>query len=573
MAMRTRYSEPICTSTPVEGERGVCAGGHPAVAGAGVRIMQEGGNAFDALVGAAFTAFVVEPAMCGLGGYARISAYAPDRGGFLSFDAYARAPLAATPTMFEPDTSRAPTYYGHPFTVDDRAERGLLAVAVPGAVAGCCDAHAALGRLPLAQVMAPAIEAAQEGIEIGWSDLLALAGVSRYLGAFPETRAVWMPCGELPSLPYQSPRRYRIDATALAGTLRRIAARGKRGFYAGKTAKTLDAYMRSHGGILSSADLDAYRPRALREWPQHYRDHDYITCFDQVGYEALNLLGHFDLRRYGSDSHTYRHLVADALAVAFTDNMTHYGDPDFESAPVNGLAHPGFAVHRRRMIRIRTALPRPVEAGNPWPYERFVDAPERIETRTGTGCVSGTSQVATADREGNMASICMSIGGAFGSLVHVPELGIVLNNAMQNFDPRPDHPNAIKPGKMPIFAAPVLVATRGGEGRFAGAGSGGYRIETAVLHAFMNVVDHRMRIQRAVDHPRVHCQGRETYVDARIPPVVQRRLTRAGHEVVVVGEDPGSLHFGRIAAVTREPRRGVLRAGVGPVWRTAAAGY
>ena len=106
-----------------------------------------------------------------------------------------------------------------------------------------------------------------------------------------------------------------------------------------------------------------------------------------------------------------------------------------------------------------------------------------------------------------------------------------------------------------------------------GAAAGGYRIETAVLHAFMNVVDHRMRIQRAIDHPRVHCQGRETSVDARIPPVVRRRLARAGHEVVVVEEDPGSLHFGRVAAVTREPRSGVLRAGAGPVWRTAAMGY
>ena len=573
MAKRSSRSEPVCTHTPIEAERGVCAGGHPAVADAGVRLMQEGGNAFDAVVGAAFTAFVVEPAMCGLGGYARISAYAPGRGGFLSFDAYARAPLAATPDMFDPDASRAPTYYGHPVTAGDRAERGFHAVAVPGAVAGCCDAHEMLGRLPLAQVMAPAIEAAQAGIEIAWSDLLALAEVSRHFDEFPDTREAWTPGGALPSTPFQSVRRVRIDASALAATLRRIAARGKRGFYAGRTAKALDAYMRANGGILSGADLDAYRTRILREWPQRYRNHDYVTCFDQVGYEALNLLGHFDLRRLGSDSHRYRHLVAEALAVAFTDSMTHYGDPDFENAPVNGLAHAGFAARRRRAMRVASALPRPVEAGDPWPWERFVDAPERIETRPGAARVSGTSQVAVADREGNMASICMSIGGSFGSLVHVPELGIVLNNAMQNFDPRPDHPNAIKPGKMPIFAAPVLVAARGGEGRFAGAGSGGYRIETAVLHAFMNVIDHRMRIQRAVDHPRVHCQGRETYVDARIPAVVRRRLARAGHEVVVVAEDPGSLHFGRVAAVTREPRSGVLRAGAGPVWRTAAAGY
>ena len=167
--------------------------------------------------------------------------------------------------MFEPDGSRAPTCYGHPFTVGDRAERGFLAVAVPGAVAGCCDVHAMLGRLPLAQVIAPAIEAAEQGIEVAWLDLLALAGVSRHFDAFLDTRAAWTPGGELPHLPFQSAQRYRIDGTALAGTLRRIAARGKRGFYAGRTAKALDAYMRSHGGILSSADLDAYpHPRPSR---------------------------------------------------------------------------------------------------------------------------------------------------------------------------------------------------------------------------------------------------------------------------------------------------------------------
>ena len=154
MAKRSRRSEPVYTRTPIEAERGVCAGGHPAVADAGVRIMQEGGNAFDALVAAAFTAFVVEPAMCGLGGYARISAWAPDRGGFLSLDACARAPLAATPAMFEPVGSRAPTYDGHPFTVGDRAERGFSPRRCRGRPRGVATPMRC-SAAPLAQVMAP----------------------------------------------------------------------------------------------------------------------------------------------------------------------------------------------------------------------------------------------------------------------------------------------------------------------------------------------------------------------------------------------------------------------------------
>ena len=225
-------------------------------------------------------------------------------------------------------TERTPAGHEIEAALGDRSERGFLSIAAPGAVAGCCDAHAMLSRLPLAQVMAPAIEAAQQGIEIAWLDLLPLVEVSHRLDAFPDTRAAWMPGGAFPRIAFQRAEGDRIDGAA-----------------------------------------------------------------------------------------------------------------------------------------------------------------------------------------------------------------------------------------------------RQGEGRFAGAGSGGYRTQTAVLHAFMNVVDHRMRIQRAIDHPRVHCQGRETWVDARIPPAVRRRLARAGHEIVVVEENPGSLHFARVAAVTREPRSGVLRAGAGPVWRTAAAGY
>jgi gamma-glutamyltranspeptidase/glutathione hydrolase len=185
----------------------------------------------------------------------------------------------------------------------------------------------------------------------------------------------------------------------------------------------------------------------------------------------------------------------------------------------------------------------------------------------------GTSQAAAADRDGNLASCCISVGSAWGSVVYVPALGCFLNNAMQNYDPRPGLPNSIAPGKMPIFAAPAMVAARRGKPVFAGSGSGGYRIETAVLHAFLNMVDHGMKAQAAVDHPRVHCQGQETVVDARIPEAVRAKLAKAGHKVMVDGEVPGNWPFGRVCTVAVDARRKRLSGAAGPNWNTGIAGY
>jgi gamma-glutamyltranspeptidase/glutathione hydrolase len=187
--------------------------------------------------------------------------------------------------------------------------------------------------------------------------------------------------------------------------------------------------------------------------------------------------------------------------------------------------------------------------------------------------IAGTSQMVSADREGNVCALITSLSGAFGCLVRVPGTGIILNNSMQNFDPRPEHPNCIQPGKIPIFAAPSLVATQNGKGMFAGAGSGGYRIMTGVLHTFMHNVDFGMGIQEAVDAPRVHCQGQETVVDGRIPTHIREQLAEMGHEVVVAEDTPGGTHFGRITGIFIDPEKGLLHAGSGPAWSTGAAGY
>jgi gamma-glutamyltranspeptidase/glutathione hydrolase len=561
-------SEMIATRSEVAAERGVVSAGHPLEVEAGLAALHAGGNAIDATVAAAFAGFVVEPASCGLGGYGRLAIRLGDSGRFVTIDHYARAPAAARAGMFSVDPTKPMKYYGFPHTQGMQAEIGTSAPAVPGAVAGLIAAHEMFGRLKLARLLEPAIGYAEAGIPVDWVLQFTigarLAEIRRHQAAAEFLlRDGAPPKAEGPFGPGD-----RLDTSALAATLRRIATQGAAGFHDGPVA---DAIARACT-VLTAEDLRSYRPRALAEKPTPYRGHQVATAFDQVGIGALNILSAFDLPALGRDSLEFRHLMLEALACAFVDNMTHYGDPDFEKSPVEGLASPAFGRSRAGMLRLDAALPRPVAAADPWPFQDETLKPEKLPDRPSAARLAGTSQMAAADREGNVTSLITSLSSSFGSLVYVPEVGVWLNNAMQNFDPRPGLMNSIRPGKMPIFAAPALVASGAGRAAFAACGSGGYRIETGVLHAFVHAADFGLSVQQAIDAPRVHCQGEDSFVDARLPPEIRERLAAMGHRIVVQQDLPGTNCFGRVCGVAIMPD-GSLRAGSGPAWNSAAGGY
>jgi gamma-glutamyltranspeptidase/glutathione hydrolase len=558
--------------SPISADKAVISAGHTAEVKAGLDIIAGGGNAIDALVAAAFVAFVVEPQNCGVGGYGRLAVFHAESGEFVTIDHYVRGPLESRPDMFELDPSSPWHYYGHPMTTGLKAEEGYLSPAVPGAVAGMCQAQSMFGDLPLAEVLAPAIEAADAGMLVSWHQALLIGELQDRIQKYPELTAFLMPNGKVPG--FESPWTTvdRLDTSELAETLRRIARFGPAGFYAGPVAEAIERHVRTNGGILSALDLAGYKTKTLRERPGNYRGLAYITAYDQVAYEALNILECFDIAAAGPNSLLYRHLAAEALGQAFVDNKVHYGDPEYVDSPVAGLTHPEFAQMLAAKLDPSAAQPRPLVAADPWPYEDEALRPETISSQETTAKIEGTTQVAAVDSAGNCAALITSISSAYGSMIRVPGTGVILNNSMQNFDPRPEHPNHVRSGKIPIFAAPSLVAARAGRGVFAAAGSGGYRIETGVLHTFMNVYEHGMPLQEALDHPRVHCQGRETLVDSRIAQSVQDKLTAMGHDVVVAEETPASWNFGRVSAVWRDESNGRLHAAAGPAWHAACGG-
>ncbi len=569
-------SRPATSGAEVVSDRGVVSCSHIQEAAAGVRMLEAGGNAVDAVVAAGFTGHVVEPASCGLGGYGHMGLFLAETRQLLSVDHSVRAPTAARPDMFEVDAGRPATYYGWPTAVDLRNEWGAISVAVPGAVAGLCAAHERWGRLQLAQVLEPAIEAAEAGVRVSWDLVLAIVGRLKEIEAMPDAAALLLRDGRPPKLGEDGSALggpdERIDTSRLAETLREIARHGAAGFYGGWVAESIGREVTAGGGLLTTDDLASYRPRITVEPGAWYRGLRYSTAGDPVGYEALNILGCFDLAAYGPESSEYRHLMAEAMGHAFADNLHYYADPDSGPSPVNGLASSEFAASRAAGIRLDRAAARPIAPVDPWRYEKEAPLAEPIVTRPSASGLSGTGQMAAADADGNVVALITSVTSAFGSLVLVPDGGFFLNNAMRNFDPRPDRANCIAPGKMPIFGVPAIAAERDGVGAFGACGSGGYRIASGVLHALVNHVDFGMRVQQAVDGLRVHCQGEETFVDSRIPVAVQERLRELGHEVVPEDETPAPINFARVSAVARDPATGELSAGSSPSWSTAAAG-
>lgn len=550
----------------VRGTGGVVSAGHPDAVRAGLTLLEAGGNAFDAIVAAAFASFVVEPAQCGVGGYARLAGFAAGEGRLVSVDGYLRAPAKAREDMFEVDDARGLKYYETPWTKGLKAEKGHLAAGVPGAVAALWEVHQRWGHLDWARVLEPSIRLAESGLVMTWNQLLHICEAHALMRRYPPTHRHFCPGGELPKINGQFGGATSLDLSELARTLRLIATNGASGFHEGRVAELIEREVKAGGGILTADDLASYRPKVLQETPLDFHGLDCITCFCPTSIEFLNLLKSFDLAT--ARGATAPHLMAECMLTAFTDTIRWYGDPDFEDAPVAALGSAAFARERARTIDPERAMarpPQPASAGD-LAIGNADTLPESLDPKPWAPKLGGTTQVAVCDGAGNMAAVCISLSDAHGSLVYCPGTGVVLNNGMQNFDPRPGRPNSIKPGKMPIFAAPVLVATRQGEPVFAAAGSGGYRILTGVMHTFVNWAVHGMDLERAIEAPRIHCQSRETFVDERFPDAIVEELALMGHDVRLQRDIPGLNAFARVSAVTREPAGGLLTGAAWPPW-------
>ena len=519
---------------------------------AGVQMLEMGGNAVDAAVAACFAISVVEPMSSGIGGGGYLVYQVDDRGGVVGFPM--KGPLAAKPDMYELSGEAAVGNFGWAGVVNDENLDGPRSIAVPGAVAGLCEAHRLLGKLPLKEVIAPAVSLAKDGHSPGWHNMYALGLMASRLFDFDELRNVFMPGGKLPTGDLTSPALLRQPD--LADVLEAIGREGPSAFYSGDVARALTSDIQANGGIVSEKDLAEYRPFVWDSGLEFgYRGHTVrvppFACAGTTSAMTLRLLDGFDVSSMGHNSPDALHAYIYGARLAYVDRFTYMADPAFVNAPWKGLVSDGYTELRRGLIDSHRLGK--VEAGDPWAFDE--GAPGEIMEASAPALDSGTTHLCAMDADGNAVSLTNTLMAGFGSGFVPKGTGVVMNNGMMWFDPIPGRVNSIMPGKYPLNnMTPALVIGDDGV-RLAVGASGGRRITNCVTQLISKVIDFDMGPQEAIDSPRVDCSLPVTSVDPRMPADMVAELESRGHRIYVIGDNHvqgGFASFASPVAIVRD---------------------
>lgn len=564
-------STPSMTKRTPLAPRGLVVAAHPVGAEVGAAILRRGGNAVDAAVATAFAMTVAEPFMSTIAGGGTMLIHLARRGETVALDFNVQAPAACHETIYPLEAGVGSGLFTWRKVVGDANLFGHRSVAVPGSIAGLHLALERYGSMDWADVLAPAIALARQGIQPDWYVALTMAVHAQELAPFPETARTYLKDGHYIHRPPTLTDGDRAVFPDLARSLELIAAEGPAAFYRGPIAERIEAEMRAHGGLLTRADLAAYAVRVHEPLRGRYRGLELAFSPWATGgltaLEILNILACFPASEVGWQTQRGLHLRAEAVRHAFLDRFAHLGDPDRVDAPWRALASPAYAAAlAARLSRRRSAGPAP----DPWAFEgrpRPAAAPGRIGPPTGD-C---TTHIGAVDRARNLVALTHTAVSLFGSRVVVPGTGILLNNGMIWFDPEPGRPASVAPGKRALVNMVPVLAFRRGEPYLTLGAPGGRKIVSAVPQVLANLADGRVGPQAAIEAPRLHSEGGDLWVDDRVGAGSLAALRRMGHPVVARHETPSTLFFSRPVAI-RVTGRG-LEAGLDPFRASAAAGH
>ncbi len=457
----------------------------------GVEILKKGGNAFDAMVATEMALAVAYPYAGNLGG-GGFMVYRTQYGEIGALDYREKAPLAAHRDMY---LDSAGNY------LSEQSKVGGLAVGVPGTVAGIFAVHQKLGTLPMEELLRPVIALARKGYVV----------TEKQQGRFEQYAAVFEKVNEESSL-YTLPQKAgdTIKNEALAATLERIAMKGRSEFYQGETAEKLVAFLQSKNGIITMEDLDAYEAQWREPVIFTYKDLNVISmsppssggvCLAQI----MKMIEPYPLRAYGPNSMKSIQLIAEAERRAYADRSYYLGDPDFVQIPIDTLISETYSNARMETFSFNAATPSTeVNYGNLEMAEAAMA--ESMET----------THYSIVDAFGNAIAVTTTLNGAYGSKLYAKELGFFLNNEMDDFSAKPGEPNmfgliggeanAIAPQKRMLSSMTPTLIEKEGEFWMSVGTPGGSTIITSVLQTILNVYEHEMTMQEAVNAPRFHHQ-------------------------------------------------------------------
>lgn len=489
----------------VESKDGMVASQHFEASRVGARVLADGGNAVDAAVAAAIAIGTVEPWMSGLGGGGHMLVYLAGERRTYDVDFSMRAPLALNPGDYALASGTDSDLFGWPAVVDSRNVVGPYSFAVPGFVDGMATALERFGTRSWQDSLAPAIELARRGMNADWYATLKIAAAAPQLREYVESARVYLPGGHVPAGEWGGPVP-RITLGNLATTLERLSEAGARDFYEGGIAAQLVDDFERLGSSIRADDLSGYRAGVAPSPTFRYRD--------AVVHAATELTGGPTLRR-----------TLELLA-----ERTSPG-PAPDAAMYAGYASSLLEAYAERL-------------------ERHGDHGEATESTC-------TTHMSVVDADGNMVALTQTLLSVFGSKVVLPASGILMNNGIMWFDPRPSRPNSLEPGKRPLTNMCPAVVDTGNGVRFAVGASGGRRIMPAVMQLISFLVDFAMGVEDACHQPRLDVSGTPLVrVDARLPAQVRNHLAEQ-HSVTRAHNGVYPALFACPNLVARDEHRGV----------------
>ena len=475
--------------TPIRAKNGIVSSASRLASEAGLEALKKGGNAVDAAVATAFALAVTWPSAGNIGGGGFL-VYHGANGHATTFDFREKAAIAATESMYLGADGRV---------VNNSNHIGMLAVGVPGTVAGLYKAHQELGSLPWEDLVGPALEMAREGIPLTYSLQTGFVRSASRFRQYPSSaKKFFKSDGSF----YELGESWKQPD--LAHTLELIQRNGKDGFYRGENAKRLADFMAANGGLITEEDLEQYEAIEREPIRGSYRGFDIISMPPPSSggvalVEMLNILEDYDLSRMGHNSADYLHVLTETMRRAYADRAEHLGDPDFnDDMPLSRLLDKEYAAELRSSIDMeRKSESQP---------SQFAQAYESEET----------THFSVVDKDGNMVSLTYTLEFGYGSAIVVEGGGYLLNNELGDFNAIPGltdergnigtTPNLVAPQKRPLSSMTPTIVAQNGEPVFATGSPGGKTIINTTMQTILNIIDHGFNIAEAIEAGSIHHQ-------------------------------------------------------------------
>jgi gamma-glutamyltranspeptidase/glutathione hydrolase len=506
-----------CQKRPASGSRGMVVSNHPLASAAGAEMLAAGGNAIDAAIATLFALTVVEPMMVGIigGGMAHIRLA---DGSHRFIDGQSTVPLAVRPDTYRSKPGSAHDVFD---TVDNENLNGVRAVATPGSLKAWCETLRRFGTMALADVMQPAIKHASRGYAATPYLHECITDSANEMRKDKAISAIYLPDGK----PLEAGE--RVVQAEYAETLATIARHGETALYQGALGDILVDYMKAHGGFISRQDLTAYKTVERAPIAADYRGWRILGPPPPAASgvhiaQMLNILEGYDVAAMGFGTSETIHHLAEILKIAFADRAAASGDPDFVNVPVERLTSKQYAEERRRAIDSSRA-------------QQWGAGVSQLES-------AHTTHMTAADAFGNVVATTQTINNLFGAKILIPGLGTVPNNYMNLFDPRPGQALSLAPGKRVTTSMSPVMALRDGKLVYALGLPGGKKIFPSALQALLNLIDHGMSLQEAVEAPRIWTEGNALEVEQAVPEAIRARLTSMGHRVVAMSTVAGGMN-------------------------------